>query len=107
VYLCKVPSGLLVFRKEALFTRDELAMDALLPKMDLTSSIVIGGVFLALAWLTAGLRAFTRGYLLGAWGWDDTAMVVTIVSEDDSCTPLLQFNSYYLGTLYMLLWLWH
>jgi hypothetical protein len=41
--------------------------------------IVLVGVLGALAWLTVGLRVFTRIYLIRGLGWDDATMVLALV----------------------------
>jgi hypothetical protein len=52
--------------------------------------LILVGVLGALAWLTMGLRIFTRTYLIRSFGWDDAAMIVALV-----CRSLEFFKTSY------------
>jgi hypothetical protein len=41
--------------------------------------VVLVSVLGGLAWLTIGLRVFTRTYLIRNFGWDDVAMIAALV----------------------------
>lgn len=41
--------------------------------------LAVAVLFFVLTWLTVSLRIYVRGFMLQAWGKDDTAMFVTLV----------------------------
>lgn len=52
---------------------------ALVPRSHGTSILINSAVFLGLAWVTVGLRFYTRVRIVRAIGWDDGSMLVTTV----------------------------
>ena len=40
------------------------------------------GIFLALAWICAALRIYVRKRMMRIFGWDDWALLATLVGQD-------------------------
>lgn len=47
--------------------------------------ITVLSILLTLAWIAVLLRAYTRIRIVHSWGWDDTLLVVGLVSQVDVC----------------------
>jgi hypothetical protein len=52
------------------------------PLQHAQSILTVCAVFLGTAWITVGLRLWTRVRIVRAVGWDDGWMLVSIVSEN-------------------------